>query len=315
MSKLTNEQRKILDNLYYNVKTGFVGIDQLKRRSELPRKTVKNYLLEQETYTKHRPAVQKFPTRKVIVYSIDHQHQADLVDMRSLSKHNDDFNYIMTVIDVLSKFAYAVPIKRKTGDHITEAFKTIYRHRKPKLLQTDHGSEFINSKTQALLKSLNIEWFETYNETKAQIVERFNRTLKDRMYRYFTAKSTKRWIDILPDLVNNYNSSYHSSIKMTPIEALDNPRKALENLHSQRDTKGKPKFTPGNFVRISKYRGKFKRGYTANYTDEVFVVTDVLKTTPTTYQIADIRKADKIIGTFYEEELSLFKPTKVKQII
>ena len=76
-----------------------------------------------------------------------------------------------------------------------------------------------------------------------------------------------------------------------------------------------PKFSAGDFVRISKHRGKFKRGYTANYTDEVFVVTDVLKTTPVTYKIAEIRNAEKIIGTFYEEELSLFKPTEASQII
>ena len=105
MTTLTDEQRKILDNLYYNPKTGFCGIDQLKRRSELPRKTVKNYLLEQETYTKHKPAVQKFPTRRVIVHSLDHQFQADLVEMRSLASQNDNYNYILIVIDVLLKYA------------------------------------------------------------------------------------------------------------------------------------------------------------------------------------------------------------------
>ena len=109
-----------------------------------------------------------------------------------------------------------------------ELLKLFSRIENPKLLQTDHGSEFINKTTQNLLKSLDIEWFETFNETKAQIVERFNRTLKDRMYKYFTANDTKRWIDILPDLVHNYNSSYHSSIKMTPTEAIESPQKAWE---------------------------------------------------------------------------------------
>ena len=214
MTDLTDEQRKILNELYYDTKTGSTGIDQLSRRSELPKTTVKNYLIEQPTYTLHKPALQKFPTRRVIVHSLDHQWQADLADMRSLAKFNDDYNYIMTVIDVLSKYAFAIPIKRKTGDYITEAFQTIFKTRKPNLLQTDHGSEFINKKTQALFKSLDIKWFETFNETKAQIVERFNRTLKDRMYKYFTANKTKRWIDILPDLVYNYNTSYPDQSKL-----------------------------------------------------------------------------------------------------
>ena len=234
--------------------------------------------------------------------------------MRSLSQHNDNFNYILTVIDVLSKYAWAIPIKRKSGDFIVEAFQSIFKERKPKLLQTDHGSEFISKKTQALLKSHNIDWFETYNTVKAQIVERFNRTLKDKMYKYFTANDTKRWIDVLQDLVENYNNSYHRSIKMTPKEASENPGKASESLYGTKHTKTKPKFSPGDFVRISKYRKTFKRGYTANYTDEVFVVTDVLETNPVTYRIAEIRNADKIIGTFYEEELSLFKPTDITQI-
>ena len=146
--------------------------------------------------------------------------------MRSLSKHHDDYNYILTIIDVPSKYAFAVPIKRKTGDYITEAFKAIFKNRRPKLLQTDKGTEFINKTTKKLLKDLKVDQFATENGTKAQIVERFNRTLQDRMYKYFTAKNSKRWIDILPDLVNNYNNSFHSSIKMTPTEATENPQKA-----------------------------------------------------------------------------------------
>ena len=101
MTALTDEQRKILDDLYYNPETGFTGVDQLTRRSELPKKTVKSYLLEQPVYTLHKPAIQKFRTRRVIVHSLDHQHQADLVDMRSLASQNDGYNYIMTVIDIL----------------------------------------------------------------------------------------------------------------------------------------------------------------------------------------------------------------------
>ena len=159
-----------------------------------------------------------------------------------------------------------------------------------------------------MFKSHNIEWFETYNETKAQIVERFNRTLKDRMYKYFTASNTKRWVDVLPDLVYDYNNSYHRSINMTPTQASENPGDAYDNLYGSKQSKTTPKFKPGDFVRISKYRKTFKRGYTANFTDEVFVVTDVMRTTPVTYRIAEIRNVDKIIGTFYEEELSLFKP-------
>ena len=96
---------------------------------------------------------------------------------------------------------------------------------------------------------------------------------------------------------------------MTSVEARENPVHAWENLNAESVARTKPTLKPWDFVRISKYCCKFKRGYTPNYTSEVFVVTDVLKTTPVTYRIAEIRNADKIIGTFYPEELSLFKQT------
>ena len=126
-------------------------------------------------------------------------------------------------------------------------------------MQTDAGTEFINKKTQELLKQNKIEWFQSQNETKAQIVERFNRTLKDRMYKYFTANNTKRWIDVLPDLVHNYNNSYHRSIKMTPVQARENPVKAWENLNAEAMPISEPTYKPGDFERISKYRDKNSR--------------------------------------------------------
>ena len=310
---LTDAQRETLDDIYYNAQTGYSSIGELQRRSGFNRRDVKDYLQHQETYTKHKPANTRFPTRRVTTHSPHHQWQADLCDMRSLSKYNDNFNYILTVIDVFSRYAYALPIKNKTGDYITKAFQQLFKAQTPQLLQTDKGTEFINKKTQSLFEHHNIKWFATENLTKAQMVERFNRTLKGRMYKYFTANQTKRWVDVLQDLVHNYNTSYHRSIKMTPKEALQDPYEVHENT-KQPERRTTPKFEPGDYVRISKYRKTFKRGYEANFTDEVFIVSEVHNTSPPTYEIVDI-KANKIIGTFYEDELSLFKPTSVQQII
>ena len=119
------------------------------------------------------------------------------------------------------------------------------------MLESDHGTESINKKTQALFKFYNIERFETFNETKARKVKRFNRALKDRMYKYFTENRFKRCMDILPDLLHNYNHTYHRSIKMTPLQATENPGKAWDNLYSSKQFKTKPKFHSGDLVRIS----------------------------------------------------------------
>ena len=141
-------------------------------------------------------------------------------------------------------------------------------------MQTDKGTEFINKDTQALLKKAGIHWFATENETKAQVVERFNRTLKDRMFRYFTAHKTKHWLSVLPKLVENYNTSYHRSIKMTPLEASkkENEANVWNNLYGDVKPSHKPKLKGGDKVRIFRLRGKFKIGYTENFTDEIFCV-------------------------------------------
>ena len=116
--------------------------------------------------------------------------------MRNYETQNKNTNYILAVIDIFSKYAWAVPIKKKTGDEIAEAFKNIFKERIPRKIHTDKGLEFINKPTQELFKKHGIHWFATENETKAQVVERFNRTLKTKMWKYFTENETKKWIDI-----------------------------------------------------------------------------------------------------------------------
>ena len=187
-----------------------------------------------------------------MVRSIDSQWQADLVDMRALASVNKNTNYILTVIDLLSKFAWAVPIKKKTGSEVTKAFQKIFKERRPQRIQTDKGTEFINKQTQDLFKRQNIHWFATENETKAQVVERFNRTLKERMYKYFTANKTNHWLNVLPQLVKNYNTSHHRSINMAPVEASKraNESAAWANLYGDLPAKRMPLFKVGDTVRI-----------------------------------------------------------------
>ena len=143
----------------------------------------------------------------------------DLADMQSMQKFNDGYRYLLVCIDVFSKYAWVVPLKNKTGLSLVDAFKTILSSgRKPEKIITDQGTEFFNKHFKALLKDEDIELYNTYNETKASVVERLIRTLKTRMWRYFTAKKTMRYIDTLPDLVYSYNHTVHPSIKRIPVD-------------------------------------------------------------------------------------------------
>jgi transposase InsO family protein len=142
------------------------------------------------------------------VYGIDHQWQADLVDLGKLASYNKGFKYLLTCIDVLSRYAWIVPLKNKTGKTLKEAFQVIFKSgRQPIRLQTDKGTEFTNRVFQKFLKENDVHFFTTYNEeTKASIVERFNRTLKTKMWKYFTHRETIIYIDVLSEMVESYGA-------------------------------------------------------------------------------------------------------------
>ena len=221
----------------------------------MKQKEVKEFLDTVDTYTLHKPIRKKFETRRVYVKGIDDQFQADLVEMREFSNENKGYNYLLTVIDCFSKYAWAIPIKNKTAYEILKAFGEIFLERIPLKLQTDKGKEFINNKFQKFLKSKNIIWFSTNSDVKASIVERFNRTLKTKMWKYFTQVGNKKWVNIVDDLVYNYNNTYHRSIKMKPIEASIKKNESIvyKNLYgNESDIKTKTKFNVGDKVRISK---------------------------------------------------------------
>ena len=136
---------------------------------------------------------------------------ADLIDMREFSNDNKDYNYLLNVIDIFSKYAQSIPLKTKTASEVTKAFESILTTKNhPKKLWVDQGSEFYNKTFDALLKKYSIEIYHTFNEGKAVIVERFKRILKSIMYKYLTANNTNNYIDKLDKMVSKYNNNIPS---------------------------------------------------------------------------------------------------------
>ena len=158
----------------------------------------------------HKPIRRKFIQRRVISNGIDDIWSADLVEMQPYSKENDGFRYLLNVIDIFSKYAWSKPLKNKTGNEVSNAFDKILKEgRKCKHLWVDEGTEFYNKIFLKLLDDNDIKIYSTYNQGKAVVIERFNRTLKSRMWKYFSANNTYKYIDILPDLIERYNNSKH----------------------------------------------------------------------------------------------------------
>ena len=244
---------------------------------------------------------------RVLVDGIDYEWQADLVDMSSLSEYNDGVTFLLTCIDVFSKYAWVIPLKSRAGTSMEKAFKTILKSgRTPEILYTDKGREFTNRLVQKLLKTKNIKFFTSQNETKASVVERFNRTLKTKMYKYFTWKRNLRYIDILQQFVSSYNNTVHRSIKMKPTDVNElNEKQVWETLYEKKKiirSKVKFRFQVGDKVRINKTRMTFEKSYLPGWSEEIFQITSRQASQPSTYRIKDLND-EEIQGRFYESEL------------
>lgn len=253
----------------------------------------------------HAPARRNFPRRRVIVRDYDDLWQADLVEMRPYAYANKGYNYILTVIDVLSKYAWAAPLKSKSGKEITAALNKIFRKdgRSPKNLQTDKGKEFYNGDVQELVKKRGINHYSTYSVMKASVVERFNRTLKNDMWKLFTLNGTYAWTEALSRLISNYNNRPHRTIGMRPADVTPKvAKRLLSTVYSHLKIAAPAKFKINDPVRVSKFETVFEKGYTPNWTTEVFRITKIQRTNPVTYILKDYR-GEPIDGGFYEHEL------------
>lgn len=258
----------------------------------------------------HKPSQRRFQTRRTITNFQNDLWQGDLVEMQKLAKQNKGYRYYLAVIDTFSKMGYAEPVKRKNMDDVSEAFKVIIKRAgaTPKNLQTDQGLEFFNKKFREIMDKHNINHYNTWTEKKASIVERWNRTIKERLWKLFTEYNTTVWIDMLQDVVDEYNNKKHTSIGMKPIEVNNkNASQVRERLAVSKTSIRKPKFKVGDWVRMSRwYKNIFSKSYEGNWTEELFKIVKVKHTVPIVYELENVHGV-KLDGTFYEKELQKTK--------
>ena len=279
------------------------GVARFTKSQGISVKKAKQILEKDLSYTLHKPRRRHFPTLPVKVFTIDEQWTADLIEVINISKQNKGYKYLLTVVDVFSKYAWVEPIKNKTGQAVTEAFEKILKQgRKPIQLQTDDGREFYNKTFAQLLKRYHIHHFSTSGDTKASVVERFNRTLKQRMYRYFTTNNTLNFVPVLQSLVKGYNRTYHRSIKMAPYQVTEaNSSEVYANLYKNKKVK-KPFLKVGDRVRLNKKFRLFKKGYLPGWTEEVFVIRESRGGPVPTYKLEEY-DGTPLKGTFYEQDV------------
>lgn len=309
------EVKETFERAYYDVSNpvGYTGkrlLKQIYHKKNL-NAHINDWFKAQDAYTLHRPIRRKFQRLHYNVTNIDDVWEADLIDLRSLATYNDGFCYILVIIDVLSKYVWVEPLRDKSGNEVKGALRRIFARnggRVPVCMQSDCGKEFVAESVRSFLAKHNIHFRVVRNpDVKAAVVERFNRTLKERMWRYFTHRNTKRYVDVLQQIVAAYNHTRHTSIKMTPASVtLQNAAVARANLESRskRRRPRLPKYKVGEYVRISRTKGTFEKGYEANWSEEIFEIISAnsMRQGIPVYELRDLAGED-IEGFFYEEEL------------
>lgn len=306
-----------LNNYYFNPQkpgafAGPVKVKQILKENgyKVPLQDVKQWLQDQDAYSLQRQTKYRFKRKRVVTSGIDDMWDADLADLSNIAEHNQPYRYWLVVIDVFSRYLWLVPIASKHHSHMLQAFRNIFAstQRRPKKIRTDKGTEFTNRALTKLFKAEGINAFTTKNETKANYAERVIKTMKGLLYRYFLHRQTYHYVDILQQLVQNYNNRPHTSLKgLTPSDITpDNEANVWKQMYVDTSTimrKVKFNFNVNDKVRISHLKYTFQRDYHQKWTEEVFIVRRRMrKGGHNLYQLKDYGEED-IDGYFYEVEL------------
>ena len=320
-NQLSDDDIRYLQNLYYNSESpvGYSNADRIWKYvrltgdRDLTKKDIERWLSRQETFTLHKPARRKFPRPKVIAFYRNFQWDSDTANMVKFEKNNNGYKYFVVFIDIFTRYLYTVPLKSLQGEEMVEAMKSTFSkaRAKPLNMRTDKGSEYKNRYVKKFLKDSEVNHIFTNFETKANYAERVIKTIKLKLFKYLTYKESENWVSELEKFTKGYNKSFHRSLKMSPLEALDaDSYKVWQNLYQpihgidyNNYKKGKYKYEVGDQVKISYLKGTFDREYSEKWSTEVFRIIERKKNQSIPmYKLKDYDN-DIIEGYFYEAEL------------
>ena len=243
----TEKQRKLeekMRKIYYDVKNSLSFGGKRAMMKKFPSKKVNDWIRKEMTYSLHKPIRRRFPTRSYRSAGVNYLWQMDLMEMIPFSKVNKGYKYILVCIDVFSRFVRALPTKNKSGKEVCSKIEQMLENcsQIPIHIQTDYGKEFYNVNVQGLFKRHKINHYSVDSQFKAAIVERFNRTLREKMNRYFTYTGRKVWYNVLDELIEGYNNSEHRGIyNATPSSINEGKENDIWMKQNQEDKQKKVK--------------------------------------------------------------------------
>lgn len=312
----TTAKESILRQLYSDPRSpaGFSGVNQLlieakKRDSKIKRKDVENFLEGEETYTLHKARRLRFKRAKTHAAGYMTHLQADLGDFQRLEKKNRGYNYLLVAIDVLSHHVFVAPVKRKVPSDMMKAFERIFEQMPmlPHNLFTDRGLEFDAAAMKDYFRKKGvIKHSAQSKQIKAALAERCIRTIKTRLYRYFSEKETLNWIDVIEQIAEAINHSVNRTTGMRPVDVnFRNAQNVWERVYgeSAKPPTKKPRYAVDDTVRIAREKTVFRKGYLPTFSDKLYDVAKVKRGHPDEYMLYD-EEGEPIKGRFYAPELA-----------
>ena len=321
-SDTENTDKDEILKAYKDPKIGLVGLNDFIKRMKLQgysKDKVKEAINNEDAYVLNKPSQNKFTRRTIVLNHKNETWCADLADVSNEEKENNGTRFLLIVIDGMSKFAWVKPLKTKKPEDVKKSLNEIITSskQKPINLWTDDGLEFTAKIMKDYYEKQGINWYSTATSGKAIFAERFIRTLRMRLSRLADSRGNHKYIDVLQDIVANYNNTVHSTTKIKPalfkesdeeiarqrMAALAKNKDSSATSGTKEETVRKPKFKPGDYVRMQNTRGVFqKESNTERWSRQIFKVKSYELTSPITYGLEDL-KGEEVKGKLYEKEL------------
>jgi hypothetical protein len=319
---MNQQEEAFLRRLYLNPASpsSYQGPQQLfaavrsDGRYRLTYAQIKDWLKTFESYSLNKRIKKNFQRNRVTVCKIDSQWDVDLASLIPYAADNDGYKYLFCAIDIFSRYGWVELMKDKSATQNIAAFRKILDDgRKPRTVRSDAAKDFTSTAFKDFMRANKINFFNTHNDVQANFVERFIKTIKNKIFRYMTDQNTTRYIDVLPDFVKSYNNSYHAGVQTEPVNVSKEDEKKLywemywpKTNYNDALKKHKNRrfaFDIGDKVRIAFTKKAFDREYGERWSREIFQVKyRTFREDIPVYKIEDWFN-DTVAGTFYQSEL------------
>lgn len=317
------DKDNVLNQIYSSPSTGFVGRDKLYHRVKqqyynITEKDVSNYLNKSKIHQIHHKPPQYSIVKPIISTRVNERWEIDHVDMSSLKTYNLGFSWILNIIDHHSKYLWSFATKTKDMKEVHKILESLFTNKnRPEILQSDNA--FTSPMLTELCNKYKVRqiFSNPYKPSTNGLVERVNQTIKSMLYKFMSNNNTKMWINVLPKIVNNYNTSYHCVIKSTPEESYrnksDNTTLIMQNatkmLQKSNKNQHVSRLRPGTTVRYTNLSlpevrkdQLFNKKYKPNYSENIYTIASVSKSTQPEYRLkADNNK--RLTQKFYGYQL------------